>query len=250
MFEWGTSLIRRYIFLLSFIYWFRPEASGTDQISQKYTDSCYTKIAPGKVICNPESGKLLRLESGILGLEFVIQLKEYGLPLTTGIRIPSSTDKGQRIEKEGRKTACAFRSSTLTQSLAQDNLCEVAPGYNQYKNSTAERNLAVPAWESGISEFKTVLDILKFLHDSEVLGSKLQIFQDSIVSQFPKETWAQRKPQTKYRKMTRKPRSYVRILIYRTWPITFTCGDKIITLAIRIHWNVNHIHTTHEAYAY
>ena len=93
MFECGTSLIRRYIFLLSFIYRFRPKASGTDQISQKYTDSCYTKIAPGKVICNPESGKFLRLESGILGLEFVIQLKEYGLPLTTGIRIPSSTDK-------------------------------------------------------------------------------------------------------------------------------------------------------------
>ena len=93
MFEWGTSLIRRYIFLLSFIYWFRPEASGTDQISQKYTDSCYTKIALGKVICNPESGKFLRVESGILGLEFLIQLKEYGFPLTTGIRIPSSTDK-------------------------------------------------------------------------------------------------------------------------------------------------------------
>lgn len=60
---------------------------------------------------------------------------------------------GQRIEKEKRKTACAFRSSTLTQTLAQDNLCEVAAGYNQYKNSTAKRNLA----ESGISEFKTVL---------------------------------------------------------------------------------------------
>lgn len=68
MFEWGTSLIRRYIFLLSFIYWFRPEASGTDQISQKYTDSCYTKIALSKVICNPESGKFLRVESGIFRL--------------------------------------------------------------------------------------------------------------------------------------------------------------------------------------
>ena len=36
--------------------------------------------------------------------------------------------------------------------------------------------------------------ILKFLHDSEALGSKLQIFHDFIVSQFPEETWAQRKP--------------------------------------------------------
>ena len=44
---------------------------------------------------------------------------------------------------------------------------------------------------------------------------KFQIFYDSIVSQFPEETWAQRK-QTKYRNMTRKPRSHVRISIYRT----------------------------------
>ena len=36
--------------------------------------------------------------------------------------------------------------------------------------------------------------MLKFYHDSEALGSKLQIFQDYVVSQFPKETWAQRKP--------------------------------------------------------
>ena len=49
---------------------------------------------------------------------------------------------------------------------------------------------------------------------------KVANFQDSIVSQFPEETRAQRKPNlTKYRKMIRKPRSHVRILIYRTWAI-------------------------------
>ena len=47
------------------------------------------------------------------------------------------------------------------------------------------------------------------------LGSKLQIFQDSIVSQFPEESSAQRKPNIeKYRKMTRKPGSHVRIWIW------------------------------------
>ena len=34
-----------------------------------------------------------------------------------------------------------------------------------------------------------------FLHGSEAFGSKLQIFQGSFVSQFPEETWIQRKQQ-------------------------------------------------------
>ena len=91
---WNISNTSLYISpQLHLLIRFRPKASGTDQISQKCTDSCYRKIAHGKVICDQESGKFLRVESGILGLEFLIQLKEYGFPLTTGIRIPSSTDK-------------------------------------------------------------------------------------------------------------------------------------------------------------
>ena len=34
----------------------------------------------------------------------------------------------------------------------------------------------------------------QILTDCEVLGSELHIFHDSIVSQFPEEIWAQRKP--------------------------------------------------------
>ena len=91
---WNISNTSLYISpQLHLLIRFRPKASGTDQISQKCTDSCYRKIAHGKVICDQESGKFLRVESGILGLEFLIQLKEYGFPLTTEIRIPSSTDK-------------------------------------------------------------------------------------------------------------------------------------------------------------
>ena len=48
------------------------------------------------------------------------------------------------------------------------------------------------------------------------LGSKLQSFYDPTVSQFLEET-SDKENQTKYRKMTRKPRNPVRILIYRTW---------------------------------
>ena len=48
----------------------------------------------------------------------------------------------------------------------------------------------------------------------------MQIFHDSIVSQFPEENHVEHKEnKTKYRKMTRKPRSHVRILIYQTWAI-------------------------------
>ena len=41
-------------------------------------------------LLNPESGNILLVESGILGLRIPkIQLKEYGIPLTTGIQNPS-----------------------------------------------------------------------------------------------------------------------------------------------------------------
>ena len=44
------------------------------------------------------------------------------------------------------------------------------------------------------------------------LATKLQVFHDYVVMQFSEETCVQRS-QTKYRKMTRKPQSHVRI----TW---------------------------------
>ena len=46
----------------------------------------------------------------------------------------------------------------------------------------------------------------------------MQIFQDSIVSQFQKKD-EHKENQTKYSKMTRTPQIHVRILIYRTWAI-------------------------------
>ena len=52
---------------------------------------------------------------------------------------------------------------------------------------------------------------LLFWHDFEDLQTELQSFHDSIVSQFAEETWVQRKPGQKYRKMTNKPWSNVRI---------------------------------------
>ena len=42
---------------------------------------------------DPEFRKFLFLESGILGFGIQMQLKESGIPPTTGIRKPSSTDK-------------------------------------------------------------------------------------------------------------------------------------------------------------
>ena len=66
---------------------------------------------------------------------------------------------------------------------------------------------------------------------------KVANFHDSIVSQFPEETRAQRKPNlTKYRKMTRKPRSYVRILIYRTWAMRNGPGYACVGRLHRSLW--------------
>ena len=53
---------------------------------------------------------------------------------------------------------------------------------------------------------------------------KIGNFHDSIVSQFPEKILEHKENQTKYRKMTRKPKSHVRILKrkYRTWAIIKT----------------------------
>ena len=65
-------------------------------------------FSPGKGIQIPESAKCLLLESGIwkfylvesgiLDLEFIIQLKETGMALTIGVRNPSSFDKESGIQ--------------------------------------------------------------------------------------------------------------------------------------------------------
>ena len=51
-----------------------------------------------------------------------------------------------------------------------------------------------------------MFDKLKFWHDSEALGSELQIFHDSIVSQFPEGTWTKNK-QTNKPNMEKWPES-------------------------------------------
>ena len=63
--------------------------------------------------------------------------------------------------------------------------------------------------------------IINILTCSEALGSKLELLKVSFVSEFPKKTWTQRKQQQIDRNLSWKPRSHVRILIYRTWHIAF-----------------------------
>ena len=55
------------------------------------TPSCC--IAQCKGIRISESGKILLVESGILGFEYEIQLMESGIPLTIVIQNPSYTGK-------------------------------------------------------------------------------------------------------------------------------------------------------------
>ena len=46
------------------------------------------------------------------------------------------------------------------------------------------------------AETTPIAHVWKVLHGSKALGFKLQIFHDSIFSNFPEETWAHKKKQT------------------------------------------------------
>ena len=45
-----------------------------------------------------------------------------------------------------------------------------------------------------VAHVRYIKNDIQILTDCEVLGSELHIFHGSIVSQFPEEIWAQRKP--------------------------------------------------------
>ena len=64
-----------------------------------------------------------------------------------------------------------------------------------------------------------ILTLFTYLAWLPGLGSKLQIFHYSIMSTNSQKRIKQKENQTKYVKMTRKPRIHVRILIYRTWAL-------------------------------
>ena len=59
---------------------------------------------------------------------------------------------------------------------------------------------------------QATFDILKFSHDSEGLGPKLQICTTPL-SHILQKRLEHKENQTKYRKMTRKPRGHVRVFI-------------------------------------
>ena len=64
-----------------------------------------------------------------------------------------------------------------------------------------------------------ILTLFTYLAWLPGLGSKLQIFHYSILSTNSQKRIKHKENQTKYIKMTRKPRSHDRILIYQTWAI-------------------------------
>ena len=59
-------------------------------------------IAPYKAILIPKSGKFCLWNPGFWVLESVIQLQESGIPLTIGIRNPSSIDKDWKKQLQSR----------------------------------------------------------------------------------------------------------------------------------------------------
>ena len=65
---------------------------------------------------------------------------------------------------------------------------------------------------------KAPFNISIFKHGSEAFGSKLQIFK-FLLSLYSQKRLRYKENNTKYRGLTWKPWSHVRILIYRMWPI-------------------------------
>ena len=89
------------------------------------------------------------------------------------------------------------------------------------KEHTISKNFVRLLQSFSFAQIGHVRCIINILTCSEALGSKLELLKVSFVSEFPKETWTQRKQQQIDRSLSWKPRSYVRILIYRTWHIAF-----------------------------
>ena len=69
---------------------------------------------------NPESGKVLLVESGTWALESGIQLMESGIPIMIGIRNPSSTDKESGIHAVAgiRNPRHGIKNSTLSNEFS------------------------------------------------------------------------------------------------------------------------------------
>ena len=72
---------------------------------------------------------------------------------------------------------------------------------------------------TGHVRYIKILTLFTYLAWLPGLGSKLQIFHYSIMSTNSQKRIKHKENQTKYVKMTRKPRIHVRILIYRTWAL-------------------------------
>ena len=92
-----------------------------------------------------------------------------------------------------------------------------------YQNNE-EASILVYQKQKGIGAAFVLLAHLRYIKILTCLRGirvKIRNFHDSIVAQFPEKILEHKENQTKYRKMTRKPQSHVRILKrkYRTWAI-------------------------------
>ena len=74
----------------------------------------FRRIAQGKGIRIPQSGKFSLMESESWVLESGLQLKESGIPLTIGIQNPSSTDKYWNPVSGIRNPRCGVHNPRLS----------------------------------------------------------------------------------------------------------------------------------------
>ena len=116
-----------------------------------------------------------------------------------------------RVMEEATLTFRLYRIASVINTL------KLAPGNDETKQ---KEFLALLSFSFRLTPFKIghvrYINILTWLRGFWVKNCKFLKFLLSLNSQKRLEY---KENNTKYRSLTRKPRSHVRILIYRTWPI-------------------------------
>ena len=102
----------------------------------------------------------------------------------------------------------SFFSSIVEQLLKLCPICK--------SPSHGPRNYVDPTWERSANRPRLIYQYSSMA--SRLSGQNCKFFK-SLLSSNSQKRLRYKENNTKYRSLTRKPRSHVRILIYRTWPI-------------------------------
>ena len=114
----------------------------------------------------------------------------------------------------------SFFSSIVEQLLKLCTICK-SPLHGP-------RNYVDPTWERSANRPRSIYQYSSIA--SRLSGQNCKFFKFLLSSNSQKRL-RYKENNTKYRSLTRKPRSHVRILIYRTWPIAVHAPFLVLAIA-------------------